>query len=224
MPRRINPEMFRALKERAGSLVRCVMQPIESAFRRQALRREANSAKPLNVILGSGPVTYPGWIATDSEVLDVISVRDWKRLFPPCSIDRLMAEHLFEHLSDSECTIAFMECFRYLKPGGLLRIAVPDGNRKDTDYVEEVTPPKDGHKMLFTVEDLMKRLVQTGFDVTPLEYFDAKEEFHCYPWDETDGLIRRSARYDTQERFKRGRLYYTSLIVDARKPEGDHDI
>lgn len=194
------------------------MQAIETAFRRHVLRREVRSAKPLNVILGSGPVTCSGWIATDSEILDVTSHQHWRRLFSPNSIDRLMAEHLFEHLSDSECTTAFTECFHYLKPGGLLRIAVPDGNRKDAEYVNEVTPPKDGHKMLFTLDDLMERLVRAGFEVAPLEYFDAKEEFHCYPWDETDGLIRRSARYDTQERFRRGHLYYTSLIVDARKP------
>ena len=45
-----------------------------------------------------------------------------------------------------------------------------------------------------------------------------QREFHCYPWSEEDGFIGRSARYDRQERFKRGALYYTSLIVDARKP------
>jgi predicted SAM-dependent methyltransferase len=121
-------------------------------------------------------------------------------------------------LSDAECGRAFTDCFRYLKSGGLLRIAVPDGHRKDAEYVEEVSPPKDGHQLLFTVDDLVQRLLRVGFRVTPLEYFDAKEEFHCYPWKEEDGFIRRSARYDQQERFKRGTLYYTSLIVDARKP------
>jgi predicted SAM-dependent methyltransferase len=182
------------------------------------MRWQIKGTRPLNVILGAGPVAMPGWVATDSEVLDVTSSRAWKRLFAPGSIDRLMAEHLFEHLSDAECGRAFMACFRYLKSGGLLRIAVPDGNRKDTEYVEEVRPPKDGHQLLFTVDDLMQRLFRVGFRVTPLEYFDANEEFHCYPWNEEDGLIRRSARYDQQERFKRGTLCYTSLIVDARKP------
>ena len=67
-------------------------------------------------------------------------------------------------------------------PEVLLRIAVPDGNRKDAEYVEEVSPPKDGHQLLFNVDNLIQRLVQVGFRVTPLEYFDAKEEFHCYPW------------------------------------------
>ena len=207
-----------AMIGRAQRITGGMLQPLRRAVRVRAVRAEVNTVHPLNVILGAGPVAMPGWVATDSEVLDVTSSRAWKRLFAPASIDRLMAEHLFEHLSGSECGRAFTDCFRYLKSGGLLRIAVPDGNRKDPEYVEEVSPPKDGHQLLFTVDDLMRRLLGVGFRVTPLEYFDAKEEFHCYPWKDEDGLIRRSARYDRQERFKRGALYYTSLIVDARKP------
>lgn len=203
---------------RARSIAGGLLQPLRHAVRFRVVRAEAKTLQPLNVVLGAGPVEMPGWLTTDAELLDVTTSRAWKRLFSPGSIDRLMAEHLFEHLSDAECTKAFAECFRYLKPGGLLRIAVPDGNRRDPEYVEEVSPPKSGHQLLFTVDDLVQRLVQAGFRVTPLEYFDAKEEFHCYPWGEEDGLIRRSARYDTQERFRRGDLYYTSLIVDARKP------
>ncbi|MDN5940324.1 MAG: hypothetical protein L0H94_00455 [Nitrospira sp.] len=202
----------------AKSAVRLLVMLISRACRLVRLQAQIRATRPLNVILGAGPVGMKGWIATDSEILDVTSDRDWKRLFSPCSIDRLMAEHLFEHLSDSDCTTAFKECFHYLRRGGVLRIAVPDGYRNDPSYVEEVSPPKDGHQLLFTVDDLTQRLKGFGFEATPLEYFDAKEEFHCYPWNEADGLIRRSARYDTQERFKKGTLYYTSLIVDARKP------
>ena len=207
----------------ARRIVGGLLQPFRHAVRLRAVRAEAHAVRPLNVILGAGPVEMPGWIATDSEMLDVRSGRAWSRLFTPGSIDRLLAEHLFEHLSDDECAKAFSECFRYLRPGGLLRVAVPDGNRKDAEYVEEVSPPKDGHQLLFTVDNLIARLARVGFRVTPLEYFDAKEQFHCYPWAEEDGLIRRSARYDTQERFRRGALYYTSLIVDARKPSCDEE-
>jgi predicted SAM-dependent methyltransferase len=60
-------------------------------------------------------------------------------------------------------------------------------------------------------------LESVGFQATPLEYFDAQETFHSFPWDEADGYIERSLRFDTQEEFKRGNLFYTSLIVDAKK-------
>jgi predicted SAM-dependent methyltransferase len=182
------------------------------------MRAQVRANHPLNVILGAGPVNVDGWISTDADILDVTSTGGWRKLFSLNSIDRLMAEHVMEHLSDTECTVMLRECFRYLKKGGLLRIAVPDGNRKDRKYVEEVSPPKDGHKLLFTVDDLVARLNRVGFEATPLEYFDESDQFHSHPWAEADGLVRRSIRHDTQEQFKRGTLYYTSLIVDARKP------
>lgn len=199
-------------------MVRTLYGRLSRMSRLSAIRAQVKASQPVNVIIGAGQVPVNGWIATDADILDVTSTRAWMKLFSPNSIDRLMAEHVLEHLSDAECTMALTECFRYLKEGGLLRIAVPDGYRKDREYVEEVSPPKDGHKLLFTVDDLVARLDRIGFEATPLEYFDVSEQFHSHPWEEADGLIRRSVRYDTQERFKRGPLYYTSLIVDARKP------
>ena len=203
---------------RARSIVRTLYGRLSGVSRLSAIRAQVRTHHPLKVILGAGQVTVGGWIATDADILDVTSSRAWRKLFLPNSIDRLMTEHMLEHLSDAECTLALTECFRYLKEGGFLRIAVPDGYRKDSEYVKEVSPPKDGHKLLFTVDDLVARLERAGFEATPLEYFDVSEQFHSHPWDEADGLIRRSLRYDTQEPFKRGALYYTSLIVDARKP------
>lgn len=203
---------------RARWVLRALYGRLSSVFRLLAIRAQVRASHPLNVVLGAGPVNVSGWISTDADILDVTSTRAWRKLFSPNSIDRLMAEHVLEHLSDTECTMALTECFRYLKGGGLLRVAVPDGNRKDREYVEEVSPPKDGHKLLFTVDDLVARLDRIGFEATPLEYFDVSDQFHSHPWAEADGLIRRSVRHDTQERFKRGTLYYTSLIVDARKP------
>lgn len=208
-----------ALRRGLRSISDMFLSPSRHELRRQVLRGEADVAQPLNVILGAGPVVMPGWLSTDADMLDVRSLDHWEGLFHTGSIDRLMAEHLFEHLTHEECATAFRLCFRFLKSGGLLRLAVPDGHRKDAAYVVEVTPPKDGHRVLFTVEDLSQCLAQAGFVVTPLEYFDADEQFHCAQWYETDGLIRRSARYDRQEQFRRGLLYYTSLIVDARKPK-----
>ena len=196
-----------ALQERLRRLLRLL-----------AMRAQIRASHPLNVILGAGSVRVEGWISTDADILDVTSTLGWRKLFSLNSIDRLMAEHVMEHLSDAECTMALLACFRYLKKGGLLRIAVPDGNRKDSEYIEEVSPPKDGHKLLFTVDDLVARLNRVGFEATPLEYYDVLDQFHSHPWAEADGLIRRSMRHDRQERFKRGTLYYTSLIVDARKP------
>ncbi len=185
---------------------------------RDRLRRQIISSSPLQVVIGGGQTSYEGWIFTDRDFLDITNPRDWRNLFEPNSIDRLLCEHVLEHLSEPECASALAECYRYLKPGGLMRIAVPDGYRRDPAYVAEAAPPNDGHKVFFNIDTLPPLLVSAGFRVLPLEYFDQSEQFHAQPWDEREGLIMRSARFDTQKDFQRGDLYYTSLIVDARKP------
>jgi len=181
------------------------------------LRKEVSSASPLKVMLGAGPYKHDGWLQTDKEILDVTSPEDWSILFEPGSIDSLLSEHMLEHLSEDEARSALAECYRYLKPAGLFRLAVPDGYRRDPTYVKEVAPPADGHKMLYNIDSLTALLQSVGFATTPLEYFDAQERFHAVSWNEKEGMIMRSIRFDTQQAFQRDGLFYTSLIVDARK-------
>lgn len=181
------------------------------------LHKEVSTANPLKVMLGAGPYQYDGWFQTDKDILDVTSSEDWSMLFAPASIDSLLSEHMLEHLSEDEARSALAECYRYLKPKGLFRLAVPDGYRRDPAYVTEVVPPNDGHKVLYNVDSLTALLQSVGFQTTPLEYFDAQERFHATTWNQDDGIILRSVRFDTQQAFQRDGLFYTSLIIDARK-------
>lgn len=180
-----------------------------------SLRREARRSDPLNVVLGSGETRFDGWLATDQHVLDVRVLEDWSALFEECSIDRLLAEHLFEHLREDECLESFRLCYRYLKPGGRLRVAVPDGFRTDPEYIEEVLPPRDGHQCLFRVDTLSALLAEAGFRTEPVEYFDVDGCFRSRPWSSRDGHIHRSAPRAPEGGL--GDLGYTSLIVDALK-------
>lgn len=181
------------------------------------LRAQMRAANLLRVVLGAGPTQFPGWFQTDKEILDVTRPEDWSELFEPESIDYLLSEHMLEHLSESDAGVALKQCYRYLKPTGLFRIAVPDGYRRDDVYLAEASPPKDGHQVLYNVDTLTKALENAGFMTKPLEYFDAREQFHSSPWDENEGLIQRSCRFDNQTEFQRGDLFYTSVIIDARK-------
>ena len=183
----------------------------------EKLRRRIAAAKPLNVVIGGGQRPYEGWIFTDRDFLDVTQPEDWRILFNQDSIDRILCEHMLEHLTEAQASVALGECYRYLKHGGLLRLAVPDGYRRDAAYIAEAAPPNDGHQVFYNIDTLTQLLSSIGFYVSPLEYFDRDEKFHAQPWDETEGMIVRSARFDQQKNFQRGDLYYTSLIVDARK-------
>ncbi|WP_367156086.1 glycosyltransferase [Methylomonas sp. HYX-M1] len=46
--------------------------------------------------------------------------------FPECSVDGIYSEHFFEHLTQAEGLGFLRECRRVLKPGGVVRIAMPD--------------------------------------------------------------------------------------------------
>lgn len=180
------------------------------------------SNNELKVIIGAAAIKYKGWIDTEEKDLDVVSTEDWEVYFKPESIKCLLAEHVWEHIDPANQELATLNCFRFLEPGGLLRIAVPDGYRTEPVYLEEVLPPKDGHTMMFNYQTLSRLLEKCGFQVTLLEYFDENGKFNYKPWNPENGMIRRSLKYDSQNRFRYTsngyRMKYTSLIVDAVKP------
>lgn len=164
--------------------------------------------------------TEPGWIPTEADFLNLLQPADWSRYFAGESIDAILAEHVWEHLDRRRGSTAAETCLRFLKPGGRLRLAVPDGNHPDPGYIDAVRPGgtgagADDHKVLYTLDTLAPLLTDAGFEVEPLEYFDSEGRFHERPWDPADGLVRRSRRFDPRNRTG---LNYTSLIVDARKP------
>jgi GT2 family glycosyltransferase/predicted SAM-dependent methyltransferase len=168
------------------------------------------------IIIGSGGLAREAWESTDMEALDVLCPSDWKRMFGGApSIANVLSEHMFEHLTEWQCFFAFLLIRRHLTANGRLRIAVPDGYRRDPAYVAETHPPKDGHKTLFNKDSLTHLLRLAGYRTEALEYFTAEGEFVQKPWSPDDGYIARSKPFDAQEAFALGDLRYTSLIVDA---------
>lgn len=185
-------------------------------------RRRIEQARPRRIILGSGGVRYHGWIDTDVDVLDITDPEQWRAIFGDLRAETLLAEHVFEHIDCDAHQGALELCFAYLVPGGRLRIAVPDGYRTDEHYLEQNAAPTDGHTVFFNCDTLGRLLAGVGFEVTRLEWFDQEGHFRAKPWDRSEGIIRRSIRFDRQAAFQReidGReIFYTSLIVDAVRP------
>lgn len=175
----------------------------------------------LKVVLGAGPTSYPGWINTDIDTLDITNSASWKALFGRRRAAKLLAEHVWEHLTDTSTAQANSNCLTFLQTGGRLRLAVPDGFHPDPAYREHVRPGgtgpgADDHKILYNYKTMVGRLEQAGFQVILLEYWDEQGQFHFSDWSADDGYIDRSKRYDP--RNQDGSLSYTSLIVDAVKP------
>jgi predicted SAM-dependent methyltransferase len=183
------------------------------------LRRTVPGASPLRVVVGAENRVEPGWIATEAEYLDIADKRDWERFFAHDSIDAILAEHVFEHLSPADAYVAARNCHEFLKPGGLLRAAVPDGLHPDPAYIEWVDvggsgPGARDHKVLFEYASFSRLFAAAGFEVRLLEYWDEQGVLHQADWDPAQGRVRRSVRFDTKER---GGFRYTSIILDARK-------
>lgn len=170
----------------------------------------------LRVVIGAGDTSFKGWISTDVETLDILNDGEWRSLFAPNSIANLLAEHVWEHLSEADGLRAAQNCFRYLKPGGVLRIAVPDGYHPDPKYIQYVDVGQSGHLILYNHRNLENLLKQAGFEIRSLEYFDEAGKFHQSDWDQAEGYVGRSIRFDS--RNENGKPVYTSLIIDAIKP------
>ena len=90
----------------------------------------------MKISLGCGFWTEPGWTGLDNDPAAVKHalaaghqvVRGDVRLLLPWadgSAEYVHHEHLIEHLSRNEAVRLMAECFRVLRPGGVLRVATP---------------------------------------------------------------------------------------------------
>ncbi|WP_342664020.1 methyltransferase domain-containing protein [Peribacillus kribbensis] len=184
-----------------------------------------NDIENIKVVIGAGEYdNNPAWLQTQEEDLNVLERSDWEKQFSPGTLEAILAEHVWEHLSYEEGTAAARNCYKFLKPGGYVRCAVPDGFFPDEDYQRTVQiggpgpadHPAASHKIVHTYKTLTSMFEEAGFSVRLLEYCDENGEFHAQEWDEKEGFIYRSKRFD--HRNQNGSLVFISLIVDAYKP------
>jgi predicted SAM-dependent methyltransferase len=189
---------------------------IKTRITRFLLKQEVLSGRPLKIIVGSDNSLFKGWFSTDQDVLNLLNQEHWKKYFSPFSIDAILAEHVWEHLTAAEGLTAAKNCYSYLKEDGYLRVAVPDGFHPNPEYIDMVdVGGKDDHKVLYNYKSFKNVFESAGFKVNLLEYFDEEGEFHFEEWNIEDGYVKRSKKYDS--RNKDGKLNFTSIILDAYK-------
>lgn len=158
------------------------------------------------------------WLCTDRDTLDLFQTEDWASIFSQLeSVDVILAEHVLEHLTPLQCQSLAAISFLYLKPGGVFRIAVPDGYRPDPEYQRHAaigsTPSGLGNNhMVFWTQDTLPPIFRSiGFDIVLQEYHDVSGKFHqgdhAYENESTLGVILRSYRHD-----RRNNRTYTKLM------------
>ena len=127
----------------------------------------------MNVIIGAGEQRWDGWIPTHQDELDLLDEVSWKRFFGDRLPDKLLCEHVFEHLSLEEGKHAAGIIFCYLKPGGYIRLAVPDAYFTNEEYQRIIQVggpgPKDhpaaDHKVVYNYRLLKDVFEEAGFEV-----------------------------------------------------------
>ena len=58
------------------------------------------------------------WYPTDKKSLDITKENDWRKTLSSLRLDNIAAEHVWEHLNQSETELANVNCFKYLKKEG----------------------------------------------------------------------------------------------------------
>lgn len=157
----------------------------------------------VRIDIGSGARSgHDGWITIDQSLKSDLPWD--LRLgipYPDASISEIYSSHLFEHLPFRSLKRLLDECYRVLKPSGTLRVAVPNSRLyiqsylKGNDFlatspciwqpalcptgslidqVNYIAYMGGDHKYLFDEENLLKILLQSGFQKVSMSLFDPK--------------------------------------------------
>lgn len=126
-------------------------------------------------------------------------------------------------MTKEEGIIAAKHCYDFLRDGGYIRVAVPDVDFRNDWYQNlvkvggpgSVEHPAYTHNIVYDYKNLVDVFKKVGFEVELLDYCDEEGDFHYKYWNEQDGRIGRSFRFDTRNSLEK--LSMVSIIIDAKK-------
>lgn len=137
------------------------------------------NTKEVNLHLGCGTRYIPGFVHIDIRKLphvDIVASVDKLDMFEDNSVDLIYACCLLEHFKRYETERVLREWYRVLKPGGILRVSVPDFEKLIEVYqkykdiklvlgglVSRQDYPDNTHYMVFDFKILTEFLKKVGF-------------------------------------------------------------
>lgn len=187
----------------------------------------------MNIHLGCGKRYIPGFIHVDLADFPHI---DYKHeinslpMFPDNSADLIYSCHSFEYFDREEAPKVLKEWFRVLKPGGILRLAVPDFEAlievyKKTGEISKALGPLFGRWIISGKENESPIYHRTTYDFSSLKKVLEESGFsniYRYDWRNTihkDYDDYSQAYYPHMDKEK-GTLI--SLNVEAVKPSSEN--
>ena len=186
-PRPGDPLVRRLGKQLVPQRYRLAARLLATRARAPRARRRASelaARRPLKLHLASGPVAKPGWVNVDlaGDAVDL----EWNIAtglpFRDSSVDAVFHEHFLEHLGLADGYALTLESHRVLRPAGVLRIGVPDGERPRSSWPDAPTTllalqeffRDPGHLTLYDVETLTLLLTAAGFEgIAPRSFGDS---------------------------------------------------
>ena len=177
--------------------------------------------------LGCGRRDFPGWINVDLD--DYPHIHHKQPIFPLQMFEAnvascIDASHAFEYFDNETAPLVLNDWRRVLKPGGTLRLAVPDFKAlisvyEKTEKISDIIGPLFGrmkissneiifHKTVYDFESLGSLLVSQGF-----------VNIRRYDWRNTE-----HAEYDDHSQayfphMDKNFGIHVSLNVEAEKPD-----
>ncbi len=180
----------------------------------------------MKIIAGAAMTSKEGWYSTNEKWLDITQVKDWQRVFNgKALLTHVLAEHVFEHLTEDETRIALGLFHAHMVSGGRIRIAVPDGYHPDPTYIRHVGIAGIGadaadHKQLLNCDTLARLLRDAGFATEFLEGYRSNGELVTCVINPAFGNVIRSRCNTATMAGRSGWLFPdadTSLVIDGIK-------
>jgi len=107
-------------------------------------RKASKKPEPVRLNLGGGEVELPGYVNVDRRV----GTEAYPLAYADESVDEIRASHLLEHFPHAMTIAVLQDWARTLKPGGIMRIAVPDIDRIFDAYHDPASAvPVEGYLM-----------------------------------------------------------------------------
>ena len=136
--------------------------------------------RPVRLHVGCGPVIAPGWINVDRRAragVDLVGDLVGGLALEDASVDLAVAIHVLQDLRWTELPTALAELRRVLRPGGLLRLGLPDleraidaWRRRDAAYFH--VPDEDARSI---GAKLVTQIIWYGSVCTPFTFDFADE-------------------------------------------------
>lgn len=239
--------LFKEPRKHMLNIIKKPFKKIKWGARKIQIKNEVKKLlknnEKIKLNIGAALDQYKGWISTDITTLDITKESDWQYYFKENTLDSVLAEHVFEHLTLDEARKSLVNIKKYLKSNGVFRMAVPDGNHPSRYFIDLVKPNglehgSDDHKVLYNIDIAKNLAYELGFELKPIEYFDNNGILKRIDFNEDHGYVRRSHKNyvgsftensvefekmiettpkELRECLVKDKITYISLIVDFIK-------